>query len=206
VNLRKVASYTEIAALAETHGWTRTEKRRDRAHTDARFERDDERVTLTVWHETDNIPAGFAELAAGRVKSVRRELSWYGHAHRHSDVAAWFTGKRASDYPASMWVVEVEDTDSTYRNYRYETASAYDEVKLTPGMYPIECVGGEVLARIPGTVVREYYENRLLTASSVHDEKVCKPTALMIRTYGNAPDLGRTYFDGIARIRLAEEV
>ncbi|WP_280186420.1 MULTISPECIES: hypothetical protein [Nocardia] len=193
------ASYAAIIGLAQAHGWTHAEHQQDKAHTRAEFWRDSEHVNLTVWHKTDGIPSAYANLAAGRVATTYKRLHWSGHPHRYDDVAELFTGKRASDYPASPWVAVV-DSGQYIDSNAYATASNYNVLDLTPGRYPVELVGGDFVARVPAIVVREHYVDRLFTAFRVHDKPVHRSTVAVIRDYAyNVGNCG-SYLGGHARI------
>jgi len=119
----------------------------------------------------------------------------------------------------------VIDTDTPYRNYGYETASAYDDLVLKAGTYPFRLTTIKGTPWVPGArsfdsvmpaapyyavadvnalLVQSYYENRLFHAVKAQTTKVDKMVTHHVQLY--AYEIGkRKTWGTIGRIVTCDE-
>lgn len=204
-----------VESLAAAHGWhlASATETADNANGRRLYIRDGERVHLRTWPGTGGVPALTAEPAAGRVSTREFRREWTGHNVAIGDVVEAFTGPRAATFPASPLVIVVDAGEFIDRN-AYATASNYNTVATVPGRYPVELLDGygrptadvasarRFVAIVPATIVREYYVNRVFSASSAHDNATNRPTHHYVTgdAYLLADGSAPTFLDGLASI------
>lgn len=204
-----------VESLAAAHGWTLASATESADNPNGRrmYTRDGERVHMSTWPSTGGVPSVSADLAAGRVLTRQFRREWSGHNVAGRDITEAFTGPRAADFPASPYVIAVDAGEFIDRN-AYATASNYNTVATVPGRYAVELLDGHGrvttdlaaarrwFAAVPATIVREYYVNRLGSASSAHDNATNRPTvhSLSGDAYVFADGSAPVFLDGLASI------
>ena len=204
-----------VESLAAAHGWTLASATESADNPNGRrmYTRDGERVHMSTWPSTGGVPSVSADLAAGRVLTRQFRREWSGHNVAGRDITEAFTGPRAADFPASPYVIAVDAGEFIDRN-AYATASNYNTVATVPGRYAVELLDGHGrvttdlaaarrwFAAVPATIVREYYVNRLGSASSAHDNVTNRPTvhSLSGDAYALADGYAPVFLDGLASI------
>lgn len=173
------------------------------------FRRGAESMHLFHW-SSGEIYSGNINYATGPVSIGRRELHQRVSGYPVDEILSYVTGKKAEDFGPTEYVLVIEE-DATKKE-DWETASNYSIHKLAPGKYPIEFVGashnalreGErpyyAIARVPSTIVEEFYVNRLLHASSSHHEKPNKPSIVLWNRYAYEVKDGMTCLNGHGRV------
>lgn len=205
----------QVEALAASHGWTlhSATESADNPNGSRAYRRGREAIVIRTWPHSGGVPSLTADLAAGRVNMRQFGRTWTGHNVAADVITEAFTGPRAESFPASPYVIVVDAGEFIDRN-AYATASNYNTVATVPGRYPVELLDsrGRVtadvreahrfVAIVPATIVREYYVNRVFSASSAHDNATNRPTHHYVTgdAYLLADGSAPTFLDGLASI------
>lgn len=152
---------------------------------------DDERLSLTAWVSgLGDVHCLHGQVATGLVSRRRVNYSWNS---RITQAEMYDLLRRTTWENNSGYLLQVSEGE--YRQ-SWETASNYTVHRLHPGLYPIEFVDidyqrtdGErphyyAIARVPTTEIRQFYINRVFTASSAHDDELDRPSSILWSVYG----------------------
>ncbi|MGV9840038.1 hypothetical protein ACWDUL_38395 [Nocardia niigatensis] len=157
----------DLIAVGIEHGWQHIFVAKYRHQPDRleilEFTRgEDEFLRVGLGYSVNSV---FGQVATGPVSS--RSVSRHDAVHAE-DVRALLQSQPRAQYPATEWVLVVGEGRTERRPY--ETACNFSVHLLRPGVYPVELTrGGQMLAIVPTTRIRDHYVNQMFQHSSVSD-------------------------------------
>lgn len=188
MDTRTTPMLDEVMRLASEQGWTvQSEHEHGASITSTIVRGDQERIMFHSWGPQAQGGNGQIRSYAGQIMAgtvAVQQIRGEGFLSQDEVVHQLAKLNWAPNCPFELQVQEGEYEQG------WETASNYTVHRLRPGRYPIEFVTVDyrrvdmdrypksayyAIARVPTDEIRRFYINRVLTASSAHDEAIVPP-------------------------------